>query len=486
MPVARAEPPPISGTNTLAVEYRTDNENGIPDDDRYAVAIDRLNLSTAFDDLSLSLRTDAVWFGDPPTPDHRGDVRLERITGTWDLGALQLTAGDYFRQLGRGIVLSLRKVDEVGLDLAIRGGQVEYRGDVVGASLFSGVVNPANLDLVSQRFIEDPEDLLGGGSFELFALEPLAIGAIALYAQPRERLLETERDWSLSAGAWLEAPELVEGLTLYLEADVQERRLAGASQQGLAAYASVDLAAGGFLFLLEGLFLDDFEQKGSRNSALNTRFDYNQPPTLERIDQEIINNRDAAGGRLRVERGFEDGEWIVYANAMIKVSDPGAANALLQLHGYTGFEHWFEGRSSKLFASGGYRDERQDGDRVKSMIHAEAELVKVIGGAWAIHLTANEELRTLVDRRYARGSVIAAVEQSGLGTLGVELGHDTQDPSAEVRKVFVAGILAVDLSDEARLRAVVGTQRGGIKCIAGVCRDFPEFAGGRAELVLRL
>jgi hypothetical protein len=31
----------------------------------------------------------------------------------------------------------------------------------------------------------------------------------------------------------------------------------------------------------------------------------------------------------------------------------------------------------------------------------------------------------------------------------------------------------------------VGTQRGGLKCIAGVCREFPSFAGARLEVIGR-
>ncbi|MFT6399266.1 MAG: hypothetical protein ACJAYU_004031, partial [Bradymonadia bacterium] len=33
--------------------------------------------------------------------------------------------------------------------------------------------------------------------------------------------------------------------------------------------------------------------------------------------------------------------------------------------------------------------------------------------------------------------------------------------------------------------ATVGTQRGGIKCINGVCREYPAFAGGQLVAVGR-
>ena len=58
--------------------------------------------------------------------------------------------------------------------------------------------------------------------------------------------------------------------------------------------------------------------------------------------------------------------------------------------------------------------------------------------------------------------------------------------TVDVRNLFYAGIVAWDITDQLELTATVGTQRGGIKCISGVCRDYPAFAGGRLEIVGRL
>jgi hypothetical protein len=45
--------------------------------------------------------------------------------------------------------------------------------------------------------------------------------------------------------------------------------------------------------------------------------------------------------------------------------------------------------------------------------------------------------------------------------------------------------LAWEPTDAITLRSTVGSQRGGLKCVAGVCRDFPEFSGARLEIVGR-
>ena len=56
-------------------------------------------------------------------------------------------------------------------------------------------------------------------------------------------------------------------------------------QQGYALTGVADYRLGDVTFLAEGLFLSGFNQRGSTNTALGRRFDYNQPSTLERLDQ---------------------------------------------------------------------------------------------------------------------------------------------------------------------------------------------------------
>jgi hypothetical protein len=124
------------------------------------------------------------------------------------------------------------------------------------------------------------------------------------------------------------------------------------------------------------------------------------------------------------------------------------------------------------------------------MIHLEADWLHALGGGWAVHLTTQNELRTLTSigtaDDYARGSTLTGLELAGLGALTVEYGYDTQDESGTARNHFLAGIVDYHATDALRLRALVGTQRGGLKCIGGVCRIFPEFAGARLDLIATL
>ena len=293
--LAWAQGSPVTLTNTLVLEAHGDNGNADPSDDDYQVLIDRLNLQASMSELVLSLRLDAVGFLNvPPGARYESDVRPERVSLRYNAGSFELTAGDFQRQLGRGILLSIRKVDEVGLDLSLRGADVRWTPEGHAFGVFAGVLNPSNLDAVSLDPLDDPGDLVAGLSYELGAIDQLVIGAHGLYLQPSDRLLDT-LDYTVSGGGYVELHELLPGLSLYGEGDVQSRRLAGTDELGYAAYVTADASFGDLAILLEGLWLADFQQKGSQNGALLSSFDLNQVPTLERIDQEVLNNRDVRG-----------------------------------------------------------------------------------------------------------------------------------------------------------------------------------------------
>ena len=60
---------------------------------------------------------------------------------------------------------------------------------------------------------------------------------------------------------------------------------------------------------------------------------------------------------------------------------------------------------------------------------------------------------------------------------------DNQDTRSEVRQHFLAGIVSWDVSESFKIRSTVGSQRGGLKCVAGVCRIYPSFSGAHLELL---
>lgn len=506
-------------TDSLTLEYRTDNENGQPGDDDYGAFINRLSIQATADQITTFARIDSMEFIDtPPIPagaaSFEDDARLERLRVAYNLGDWKLTLGDFYQQLGRGIMLSLRKVDELGLDLAIRGGRVDYSGDVVDVSTFIGRVNPAQLDVVSQRFVEDSDDLLTGGKLALRPGAGLTIGALALDHRPETQSVSpavadalgvSEKDASQTAGLFFEAPELTEQIAVYLEADYQQRRVTDALSTGKAVYGTIDLLFDSMSVLIEGMHLDEYELLGSPNTALNTPFRYTNGPTLERIDQIVDNVDNLSGGRVYIEPFFLDGDLTFHANGMLRFNDPGLDSEIRQVHGYGGVKYLFQGGRSRIELSGGWREERHTDDErlFRGVRHGEIDYLQTLGDGYVLHLQSRNDLRQQEDPEdpddpvdFVWSTTLLSVEKGGLWSLTFEYGIDTQDKSDGVRQHFYAGIVDLHVDGIAKyfgakkvepllMRLTVGNQRGGIKCIAGICRDFPEFSGFRMNVIAR-
>ena len=476
--------------DTTVLEYRGDNENATEGDDDYGVAINKLYLNGQMDRTSVSAQVDAYLFSSypdvaAPTQEnpsaYASQARLERLSLVHNFGESgTLTVGDAHQQLGRGLVLALRKVDELGTDQALRGGSVEWDADQFAALVFAGRTNVANLDGVTQKFIDDPNDTLAGASGTL-RLGRADLSVHGLYLQPSTMAsVQYDDDQTIVGGAYIDLPA-TDWLSLYAEGAVEEYRAAGLAQQGMAGYVAADLDLQVVQLLLEGLYLDQFQVWGSRNTTLGQPFAYNQPPTLERIDQEVLDNRDVRGGRAKLSKAFFDGDLVLYVSGVLRQYGL-APSDVDAIHGYGGFELTYGQGLSRWYMSGGWREETmkaRSAEPLKTMAHAETDWVQAIGGGYALHVTVNHEEREFEGHAYRRGTTLLGFDRFGLGSLMAEVGYDTQQETT--RTFYLAGIVGWELGHWLKMRAIVGAQRGGIKCIGGICRDFPPFAGARFE-----
>ena len=480
------KPYALNMTNSLTLERRDDNQNLNTTDDEYSIGFNRLSFNGQAYGVQFDGRLDSMGFISPPLESYRNEVvRFERAHATYRQKDLTLELGDLYQQLGRGQLLSLRKVDELGLDIALRGARISYSGRHHALKVFGGVANVVNLDSVSQRFVEDRNDLITGSQYELRTARG-NLGLMYLYLAPEEQLypgLELP-DATSSGGAYYEAPALTDWLGAYVELDVQQRRGLEQVQEGYAGYTTLDLHHQDTTLMFEGIWLDNFEQRGSQNTALRSRFNYNQAPTLERVDQEVAEFFNVRGARLRAQEDFWEGDLSFHANALYKLNRAGEPMELTQYHAYGGGELYYEEGMSRLALSGGHRFDEQEGREVRTWSHAEGDWVQALSSGYAAHLTTQlQRIRVERDPAFVRGSTIVGVERAGLGGLSFEWGIDTQNPNA--RQLFYAGILRWDMTSWLLLQSVVGSQRGGIKCVAGVCRDFPSFSGVRLQLIGR-
>ncbi|MBL92501.1 MAG: hypothetical protein CMH56_11920 [Myxococcales bacterium] len=478
----------FSGTNTLELAHRTDNRNGRINDDNYSSFIDSLQLQGQTERTTLGLRLTGMHYLNPPPGLERPfDVRPERALLLYRGENFQAGAGDFHEQLGRGIMLSLRPRADAGLDMSIRGGKLVLETDNFKWNSFGGFTNTINRDVILDVFVADKNDILAGSQMELITPWDFTVGVMGAYLQPEEQIIDSELDLTASYGAFVDFPALGD-LSLYLEAEGQSRRLVGIEQQGFAFYGVGDMLLGDFMIFMEGLHISDFEFFGSQNSATNAFFQYNFPPTLERFDQEYANVSNFTGGRIRLEYDLSDYDLTPYVNQLIKLNDPGEPASLFQTHSFAGFI--YEGDPMALNLSGGFRHESQgaeplEGDFIRSYPHFEGDFGWNFSDDYSLDLSTWNQFISLKDHYFFRGSNFFGINHRSLGGITFEYGYDTLNTSEEIQNYFFAAVIVLKYKDWLENRTTVGTQRGGIKCIAGVCRDTPAFSGVKSQFVAR-
>jgi Family of unknown function (DUF6029) len=210
---ARAlEPGSVAGTPVLvevnessSVYYNFDNRDSKPSqvptraNDDFGLIYNRLSAQATAGSVSLGVRVDNVWFYASPNAtqlaldltneahpanapgyfrsklDEAGLELSNRFIDwvypskyylTYSRPGLEATLGDASAQLGRGIVLSVRKRDELGSDTTIRGARVTLssRGPVgLKLTALGGELNPLRIDEASGRYLGVPSggDALG-------------------------------------------------------------------------------------------------------------------------------------------------------------------------------------------------------------------------------------------------------------------------------------------------------------------------------------
>jgi len=156
--------------------------------------------------------------------------------------------------------------------------------------------------------------------------------------------------------------------------------------------------------------------------------------------------------------------------------------------GALGFEVYFDSRRSHLSASAGLRhdQEAEDAHLFYQELHAELSAVISLVGAWSLELEGRERWRDhLLENEgepWNEGEVYFSVKWSPylVASLGFEYTGLTGFPST----YFNGGVLVKYRSDS-NVRLFAGQQRGALKCVSGVCRQFPPFEGVKLEWTQR-
>jgi hypothetical protein len=89
----------------------------------------------------------------------KNSIYPAKLWATYSSSGIEVTAGDSYAQFGHGLTLSMRKVDELGIDTTIRGGKVQITRDPFSFTAVAGFANPSRVDEATGRSLWVTRDL---------------------------------------------------------------------------------------------------------------------------------------------------------------------------------------------------------------------------------------------------------------------------------------------------------------------------------------
>jgi Family of unknown function (DUF6029) len=195
--VARADGLSLSVTETtIGVQHSAARGNEELDDSGWGEWVNHLDALLRGEQWTAGLRLDSAVYWSRPvdfTPDSarfHDAVYPAKLWLTYSAPGLEITAGDSYVQFGRGLTLSMRKIDELGIDTTVRGVKVEMQRDPFAVTAVAGFANPSHIDDASGRSLfptaEDPSqpvfgsDRLVGAEIEAGRGLPITLGTRAI------------------------------------------------------------------------------------------------------------------------------------------------------------------------------------------------------------------------------------------------------------------------------------------------------------------
>lgn len=156
------------------------------EDSDWAGWINRLDTSLRWGHWSVGLRLDSAVYGFRPVDQSlsslpadkqaayppqialdnesrfKNSIYPAKLLATYSAPGVEVTAGDAYVQFGRGLTLSMRKVDELGIDTTLRGGKVQITRDPFSITAVAGFANPSRVDEATGRALWVTSDLPSG------------------------------------------------------------------------------------------------------------------------------------------------------------------------------------------------------------------------------------------------------------------------------------------------------------------------------------
>lgn len=406
---------------TVYSEWYRNNHNIQESDDGFVSLVGRLNLGVdarlprATIGTQVRLDGQKVWF--PQGQDCSGDcvdgigddLRLERATVRLDTKRWSVWAGDFNVNFGRGMGLSVRKIDEIGVDATIKGGRADLRTKPVRLTAIAGLANRQNSDFATRQLLSDPgyaaqsytfnqdtergfcdpsgrltpqignpfwsvcSDLVAGGRVEGTLPGKVDLAAHYVHIDFGDELTQGVVDENLHLfGGDVARSRIAEVWDLFVGGSGVLRNpqlrqlpegpgLSSVPLQGYGVYASNTLRLDQTTVLVEAKHYRDYLLASSQNALLQ----YTENPTLEREDQQVPGNTNATGGRFRIDHLVRERGLTLFFNSLeylyndtVGFDQFADENARLATHNYAGIIWRKPGSDFVLQLSGGYRYER--------------------------------------------------------------------------------------------------------------------------------
>ncbi len=511
----------VDATSTTIGAFHVPNNNRTSCDDNYGELLERLNVNGSHGNWVAGLRLDASGYVSKPRnsevsglPRPCLQVELanryqesflpEKVWLSWSNDFLEVTAGDSYVSFGRGLALSLRKTDELGLDNTQRGLRAKLNLDRLTGTLVAGFTNIGNLDESSGRTEPDPNDLVIGGQLDLRIKDGIRIGGHVvsfMFRQPVTSTAEPGVDrafqerW-LSAGPVFDAPRLTPWLGVYLEGIGQYRRsIDGHVESGYGLYGNSTIHLHPVTILLEGKVYGNLAVVQPRFSAAEFQpVQYASPPTVERLLQEIEHpQRNVAGGRVKIDWSVTPSLAVFVNGGLFRDAegflDPDTVDIKpgTIVDPYAGVDAHVG--PVRLQATVGWRSVHlaEVAGPIRSDAHLDVSAVAGFSGGssvefHAIHIERRKVL-PFTDENWREGTLLLGYRLRPWFSVSGILDYTTETGTASTW--YPGGTAELNLGESSSIRLFVGSSRGGLRCVSGVCRIFPPFSGAKATVTLR-
>jgi hypothetical protein len=519
---------PLSGNGNVAPVGSPEYD---PTGSDYYDWLNRFEVDAAWMSFTALLRLDSDLFLNEPVA-APGDSRIvglliDRYQDRLDIAKVAVsysnpyvdaTLGDSYATYGRGLVLALRKVDELAIDTTARGANVTGKVAGLRVNALAGVTNVINVDPATGRecaamwpvaagssssgepMDSCPDDLVLASRAEYHFGHWVVPGIdIAHYTYShnfQDVIPQEHRDQVTAYSGTLELPQIGPWGTAYFEYAQQQQEIVDNVQRGTAFYASGSAYLGPVTVLAE---YKDYRNYNNIATSLDptqvpelalTDY-YNAPPTLERIQQQVLNNTDVAGPRVRVD--VQIAPEIVPFVSMAYFDDRIYQTRIFDP--YAGVElRWQDGRS-RASVSGGERfniynaDARPlPGQPFQEDWHVEYDINQSITGPYSAEIDgmhiSHHDLQGVDYLNWDEGQSYLSFKRANLFSAALGYEYYTEAPATIQPHYFnVSGSWTI--RDGTVIRLFAGGQRAGIKCVNGVCRNYPAFEGVRTELIAK-